>query len=320
MTRKSRKKKRTRTRMAARATNYTTAARSTQNASAPTPSAEDAIDGTVLVINGRQYRLDSDLMDLRCVATTVRGARCRNPIEIYGQVAKWDHHGRYRLDWESRTTFWLDRYGTAERLAKTYVRQRCIKHLGTDAPDHTPPELHDIGVLVPTPLDILDTIRMRAYEGLITLGRHEKLLTPVDLTDEVTAAAAGDLDPLLARVALTPLPPARLDPDTDYGNTTLWLHLLQAHHHRMLTIDQIARLLAVSEQNAAYRIIGRSIDLGSITHLQAVLYDELSLTPRADGNHATDTDFLTELHRDTGHPFLEHLLGYRHATIRGTRP
>jgi DNA polymerase-1 len=64
---------------------------------------------------------------------------------------------------------------------------------------------------------------------------------------------------------------------------------------------------------AAYEVIGKHIDLGSDQELQMVLFDELGL-PSTGGN-STDTAALESLYRQTGHPFLAHLLAHRHAVM-----
>ncbi|MGW9826161.1 DNA polymerase I [Brevibacterium pityocampae] len=73
---------------------------------------------------------------------------------------------------------------------------------------------------------------------------------------------------------------------------------------------------AQASADAAYAAIGHEVNLGSPKQLQTVLFEELEMprTKRTKTGWTTDADALTDLFVKTGHPFLEHLLGYRDTT------
>ncbi len=68
-----------------------------------------------------------------------------------------------------------------------------------------------------------------------------------------------------------------------------------------------------SAQEAAYAITGHEFNLGSPKQLQEVLFNELGLpkTKRIKTGYTTDSEALTGLLAQTGHPVLEHLLRHR---------
>ncbi|MDR1450426.1 MAG: DNA polymerase I [Propionibacteriaceae bacterium] len=68
-------------------------------------------------------------------------------------------------------------------------------------------------------------------------------------------------------------------------------------------------------EQAAYDVIGRTVNLSSPKQLQVVLFDELEMpkTRRVKSGHTTDADALADLYAKTGHPFLAHLLAHRDA-------
>ncbi|HMA46687.1 MAG TPA: DNA polymerase, partial [Frankiaceae bacterium] len=63
----------------------------------------------------------------------------------------------------------------------------------------------------------------------------------------------------------------------------------------------------------AYDLVGREFNLGSPKQLQQVLFDELGLpkTKRIKTGYTTDAEALTNLHKQTEHPLLAHLLRHR---------
>lgn len=67
---------------------------------------------------------------------------------------------------------------------------------------------------------------------------------------------------------------------------------------------------------AAYGVIDREVNLGSPKQLQEVLFDQLGLpkTRKIKTGWTTDAEALAELHAQTAHPFLTHLLAHRDAT------
>ncbi len=66
-------------------------------------------------------------------------------------------------------------------------------------------------------------------------------------------------------------------------------------------------------EQAAFEIIGHEFNLGSPKQLQEVLFTELGLpkTKRIKTGYTTDSEALTSLLAQTGHPVLEHLLRHR---------
>src|SRR6266851_3892119 len=66
-------------------------------------------------------------------------------------------------------------------------------------------------------------------------------------------------------------------------------------------------------EQAAYAVTGHEFNLGSPKQLQEVLFNELGLpkTKRIKTGYTTDSEALTSLLAQTGHPLLEHLLRHR---------
>ena len=66
-------------------------------------------------------------------------------------------------------------------------------------------------------------------------------------------------------------------------------------------------------EQAAYAVTGHEFNLGSPKQLQEVLFTELGLrkTKRIKTGYTTDSEALTGLLAETGHPILEHLLRHR---------
>ena len=66
-------------------------------------------------------------------------------------------------------------------------------------------------------------------------------------------------------------------------------------------------------EQAAYAVVGHEFNLGSPKQLQQVLFTELGLqkTKRIKTGYTTDSEALTGLLAQTGHPVLEHLLRHR---------
>jgi DNA polymerase I len=66
-------------------------------------------------------------------------------------------------------------------------------------------------------------------------------------------------------------------------------------------------------EQAAFTIVGHEFNLGSPKQLQEVLFTELGLpkTKRIKTGYTTDSEALTSLLAQTGHPVLEHLLHHR---------
>jgi DNA polymerase I len=70
---------------------------------------------------------------------------------------------------------------------------------------------------------------------------------------------------------------------------------------------------AKAAEQAAFAVIGHEFNLGSPKQLQEVLFTELGLpkTKRIKTGYTTDSEALTSLLAQTGHPLLEHLLRHR---------
>jgi len=70
---------------------------------------------------------------------------------------------------------------------------------------------------------------------------------------------------------------------------------------------------AKAAEQAAYAVAGHEFNLGSPKQLQELLFNELSLpkTKRIKTGYTTDSEALTSLLAQTGHPVLEHLLRHR---------
>ncbi|MBV9383144.1 MAG: DNA polymerase I [Solirubrobacterales bacterium] len=68
-----------------------------------------------------------------------------------------------------------------------------------------------------------------------------------------------------------------------------------------------------SAEQAAFAVVGHEFNLGSPKQLQEVLFTELGLpkTKRIKTGYTTDSEALTSLLAQTGHPVLEHLLHHR---------
>lgn len=246
MTRRSKKKARVRARMAQHGVNYSRAARGRGTGAPARPE-----PATVLVLDGRLFGTDHPVDTLGCVAETTRSRRrCRNPIE-YGQQARWDVHGRYRLDWEAEDPISLRHFGSAQRLSDTYLRQRCQLHLDIDTPNAVTPYTYDMGPLLPTPADVGDMIYRRVYPALLKLVAADQTGNEPDLAPAVDAAHSGDITALLAIAAQHPLPTITDTPDPHRDNAPIWLSLLVARTDGRLTDEQLTRCLTVAAPELA---------------------------------------------------------------------
>jgi DNA polymerase-1 len=83
-------------------------------------------------------------------------------------------------------------------------------------------------------------------------------------------------------------------------------------HHFAAMSATLGGEVKAAEQ-AAYAAVGREFNLGSPKQLQEVLFTELELpkTKRIKTGYTTDSEALTWLLAQTGHPVLEHLLRHR---------
>jgi hypothetical protein len=97
----------------------------------------------VAVVRGRELAIGVSLSDFMCAALTSRRIRCRNYVEMHGQLAAWDEQHRYDLDASAES--WVRTYRSKERLWSTFERQRCLVHVDRDNPDVVPLDVWDLG-------------------------------------------------------------------------------------------------------------------------------------------------------------------------------
>jgi DNA polymerase family A len=88
---------------------------------------------------------------------------------------------------------------------------------------------------------------------------------------------------------------------------------MSAHFAAMSTLyDEVK-----AAEQAAFAVVGHEFNLGSPKHLQEVLFNELGMPKtkwRIKTGYTTDSEALTSLLAQTGHPLLEHLLRHRDLT------
>ncbi|MGY2032206.1 hypothetical protein [Nocardia gipuzkoensis] len=171
------------------------------------------------------------------------------------------------MDWEADDPFWLERYGSTQRLFATYRRQRCKTRVDSDAPDAVALEVRDIGPLRPLLGDAVDLIGCYVAEAITLMQRKIDIinLDGPDLSTELTAAARGDMAPLLALAVQRPLPrylralreQRRYHPDC--MNVRFWLELLRAHGNGELTDGQLTRCLAAAVPDLATTVTNSDI-------------------------------------------------------------
>ncbi|HEY3880987.1 MAG TPA: DNA polymerase I [Trebonia sp.] len=134
---------------------------------------------------------------------------------------------------------------------------------------------------------------------------------------------------LVRRAAATLDLAAALDEDLDKRGATRLLHEIELPLVGVLATmertgiaadtDHFAEMSATlygqvkESEQAAYDVVGHEFNLGSPKQLQEVLFTELSLpkTKRIKTGYTTDSEALTTLLANTGHPVLEHLLRHR---------
>ena len=138
-------------------------------------------------------------------------------------------------------------------------------------------------------------------------------------------AAAG----IVLRAAATLALAAALDADLDRREAGALLRELELplvsvlakmeHIGIAADVDHFAGMSATlhgevkAAEQAAFAVVGHEFNLGSPKQLQEVLFNELSLpkTKRIKTGYTTDSEALTTLLAQTGHPLLEHLLRHR---------
>jgi DNA polymerase-1 len=157
-------------------------------------------------------------------------------------------------------------------------------------------------------------LREQAPDGQLTL----------DGSGERDAAAA-----LVLRAQATLELAAALEEDLDRRESVALLHELELPLVSVLArmeqigigadVDHFAAMSSMlhgeakAAEQAAYAVAGHEFNLGSPKQLQELLFTELSLpkTKRIKTGYTTDSEALTHLLAQTGHPVLEHLLRHR---------
>jgi DNA polymerase I len=157
-------------------------------------------------------------------------------------------------------------------------------------------------------------LREEATDGQLTL----------DGSGERDAAAA-----LVLRAQATLELAAALEEDLERRESIALLHELELPLVAVLAtmertgiaadIDHFAAMSATlhgevkAAEQAAYAVAGHEFNLGSPKQLQELLFNELGLpkTKRIKTGYTTDSEALTSLLAQTGHPVLEHLLRHR---------
>jgi DNA polymerase I len=146
----------------------------------------------------------------------------------------------------------------------------------------------------------------------------------LDGSGERDAAAA-----LVLRAQATLELATALEEDLDRRESVALLHELELPLVAVLAkmertgiaadIDHFAAMSATlhgevkAAEQAAYAVAGHEFNLGSPKQLQELLFNELGLpkTKRIKTGYTTDSEALTSLLAQTGHPVLEHLLRHR---------
>jgi DNA polymerase I len=146
-------------------------------------------------------------------------------------------------------------------------------------------------------------------------------------TDEEAAIASATA--LVWQAKATAELAAALDADLDRRGATRLLHEVELPLVDVLARMERAGIAADSDhfaamsatlggevkaaEQGAYALIGHEFNLGSPKQLQEILFNELGLpkTKRIKTGYTTDSEALTGLLAQTGHPVLEHLLRHR---------
>jgi DNA polymerase-1 len=152
-------------------------------------------------------------------------------------------------------------------------------------------------------------------------------------TGQLTLDAAADPEQAASALVLRARATAELgdalDADLERRGATRLLHEVELPLVQVLAkmeragiaadighFSQMSASLAAevkAAEQAAYAVIGHEFNLGSPKQLQEVLFTELGLpkTKRIKTGYTTDSDALTGLLAQTGHPVLAHLLRHR---------
>jgi DNA polymerase I len=177
--------------------------------------------------------------------------------------------------------------------------------------------------------DLADLTLRYLHKELAAGGETVTGQLALDLEDGEEDAAAQAGTALVLRARATAELGDALDADLERRGATRLLHEVELPLTGVLARmeragiaadrDHLADMSAslggeVKEsEQAAYAVIGHEFNLGSPKQLQEILFTELGLpkTKRIKTGYTTDSEALTGLLAQTGHPVLAHLLRYR---------
>jgi len=176
--------------------------------------------------------------------------------------------------------------------------------------------------------DLADLTLRYLHKELASSGEAASGQLALDLTGaEETAAQAATA--LVLRACATAELGAALDDDLERRGATQLLHEVELPLVGVMARMEQAGIAAdtghfaamsaslggevKSSEQSAYAVIGREFNLGSPKQLQEILFTELALpkTKRIKTGYTTDSEALTGLLAQTGHPVLAHLLRFR---------
>jgi DNA polymerase-1 len=176
--------------------------------------------------------------------------------------------------------------------------------------------------------DLADLTLRYLHKELASSGEAASGQLALDLTGEEDTAAAAATALVLRARATAELGDA-LDADLERRGATRLLHEVELPLVGVIArmeqagiaadTDHFAAMSASlggevkSSEQSAYAVIGRDFNLGSPKQLQEILFTELGLpkTKRIKTGYTTDSEALTGLLAQTGHPVLAHLLRFR---------
>ena len=179
--------------------------------------------------------------------------------------------------------------------------------------------------------DLADLALRKLGKELGSSGEEASGQLALDLTGEQSEdeAALAAATALVWQAKATAELAAALDADLEGGGATRLLHEVELPLVDVLArmeragiaadTDHFAAMSATlggevkAAEQGAYALIGHEFNLGSPKQLQEILFTELGLpkTKRIKTGYTTDSEALTGLLAQTGHPVLEHLLRHR---------
>jgi len=148
--------------------------------------------------------------------------------------------------------------------------------------------------------------------------------------DDIDGRAAAEATMLRARAVADLADTLDAEIEKQAGTTLLaevelpLIHVIAGVERAGIAVDRgyletIEERFAIGVRDAAaaaYKEIGKEINLGSPKQLQVVLFDELKMpkTKRTKTGYTTDAESLESLFEKTEHPFLKYLLAHRDAS------